>query len=62
MIGFIILVTVLSLSYLIICFSVLLEVIKLFKDGDKEVAIPLLIALIMVVLILISFVLLGLGI
>lgn len=62
MIGFIILVTVLSLSYLTICFSVLLEVIKLFKDGDKEVAIPLLIALIMVVLILISFVLLGLGI
>lgn len=62
MIGFIILVTVLSLSYLTICFSVLLEVIKLFKDGDKEVAIPLLIALIMVILILISFVLLGLGI
>lgn|GEM_PF-4812333 len=61
MIGFIILAIVLSLSYLAICFSVLVEIIKLFKDRDKE-AIPLLIMLIMVVLILVSFILIALGI
>jgi hypothetical protein len=60
-IGFIILAIVLSLSYLAICFSVLVEIIKLFKDRDKE-AIPLLIMLIMVVLILVSFILIALGI
>ena len=61
MIGFIILAIVLSLSYLAICFSVLVEIIKLFKDRDKE-AIPLLIMLIMVVLILVRFILIALGI
>lgn len=61
MIGFIILAIVLSLSYLAICFSVLVEIIKLFKDRYKE-AIPLLIMLIMVVLILVSFILIALGI
>lgn len=62
MVGFIILASVLSLFYLAICFSVLVEVIKLFKDGNKGVAIPLLIMLVMVVLILISFILIALGI
>lgn len=52
MIGFIILASVLALFYLAICFSVLVEVIKLFKDRNKEEAIPLLIMLIMVVLAL----------
>lgn len=62
MIGFIILASVLALFYLAICFSVLVEVIKLFKDGNKEEAIPLLIMLIMVVLILVSLILIVLGI
>lgn len=59
MTGFIILASVMCLFFLSFCFGSLICIYKMFKEGDKQGATILLVIIITVVVLLFSYILIG---